>query len=119
VYRSICRSTLDAVDADNASFWRAKFREQFALPKGANNKALKRSYQRRAKLLRRGTGYDFFRGHKGRETDVVSMLKELIVGTIHRSYSICASADGLQSPFLARLNSTSTVGRDARTRLRS
>jgi hypothetical protein len=79
-YRLICHSTNDAVEADHGSFWRAKFREKYTLAKGANNKVLKKSYQRRAKLLRRGTGYEFFRGHRSRESDVVSMLRELIVG---------------------------------------
>jgi hypothetical protein len=32
------------------------------------------------KQLRRGTGYEFFRGHKKREQDVVAVLKDLIVG---------------------------------------
>lgn len=37
-------------------------------------------YQRRAKMLRRGTGYDFFRGYKKREQDVIEVLRDLIVG---------------------------------------
>jgi hypothetical protein len=38
------------------------------------------TYQRRAKYLRRGTGYDLFRGHKAREINTVEVLKELITG---------------------------------------
>jgi hypothetical protein len=38
-------------------------------------------YQRRAKMLRRGTGYDYFRGYKKREQDVIEVLRDLIVGT--------------------------------------
>jgi hypothetical protein len=79
-YRLICRVTNDAIDADRGSFWRTKFREKFALKEGRSNKELKKQYQRRAKWLRRGTGYDFFRGHKKREMDVVAVLKDLIVG---------------------------------------
>jgi len=31
-------------------------------------------------MLRRGTGYDFFRGYKKREQDAIEVLRELIVG---------------------------------------
>lgn len=37
-------------------------------------------YQRRAKMLQRGTSYDFFLGYKKREQDVVEILRDLIVG---------------------------------------
>jgi hypothetical protein len=41
---------------------------------------LQTTYQRRMKQLCRGTGYSFFRGHRQREVDVVTVLRELIVG---------------------------------------
>ncbi|KAL5120293.1 hypothetical protein ACEQ8H_001851 [Pleosporales sp. CAS-2024a] len=69
-FRAICRGTNDAVDADNGSFWRARFRNKYALKDGRSNTLLKKTYQKRAKQLRRGTGYDFFRGHKMLEMDV-------------------------------------------------
>jgi hypothetical protein len=75
-----CRGTLDAIDADGGSFWRARFREKFAFAEGRQNDELRRSYQHRMRQLRRGTGYPFFRGHNMREKDVVGVLKELIVG---------------------------------------
>ncbi|KAF2030143.1 hypothetical protein EK21DRAFT_66353 [Setomelanomma holmii] len=77
-FRLICRKTNDAVDGDWGSFWRARFREKFAFQDGPSNKELKKSYQRRTKQLRRGTGCDFFRGHKSREQDVLRVLLELI-----------------------------------------
>ena len=79
-YRLICRSTNDAIDADKGSFWRAKFREKFALREGVPNQQLKTLYQTRTKWLRRGTGYDLFFGTRQRERDVARVLRELIVG---------------------------------------
>ncbi|KAL6708480.1 hypothetical protein ACN47E_002743 [Coniothyrium glycines] len=78
-FRLICRATNDAIDADNCSFWRAKFREKYALKEGVDNSDLMQIYQRRAKLLHRGTSYNFFRGHQRRENDVVKVLRGLIV----------------------------------------
>lgn len=56
------------------------FRKKYAFKEGLSNKNLRRMYQRRARMLRRGTSCDFFRGHKKREQDVVEVLKDLIVG---------------------------------------
>ncbi|KAJ4338446.1 hypothetical protein N0V87_003989 [Didymella glomerata] len=78
-FRLVCRATNDAIDADHGSFWRHVFRKKYAFKEGPSNKELRRMYQRRAKMLRRGTGYDFFRGYKKREQDVVEVLRELIV----------------------------------------
>jgi hypothetical protein len=83
-----CRGTLDAVDADGGSFWRARFREKFAFAEGCQNDELRRAYQSRMQQLRRGTGYPFFRGHNMREKDVAGVLKELIVGK-----SACSCTD--------------------------
>jgi hypothetical protein len=96
IYRSLCRSTWDAVDADNGSFWRARFREKYALRNGRSNAELMDAYQRRRKQLRHGSGYDFFRGHARREVDVVEVLKELIVGmwctsTLYQSFELIMS----------------------------
>jgi hypothetical protein len=79
----ISRSTNDAIDADQGSFWRVKFREKYALAlrDSKTNQILKTKYQCRATLLRRGTGYNFFWGHKKRESDVVAVLRDLILGT--------------------------------------
>lgn len=79
-FRATCRGARNAIDADNGSFWRAVFREKFALRQGRTNKDLRRTYQRRMKLLRRGTGYDFYWGHSKREQDVVEVLQDIIVG---------------------------------------
>ncbi|KAH7385622.1 hypothetical protein BKA66DRAFT_528087 [Pyrenochaeta sp. MPI-SDFR-AT-0127] len=78
-YRLVCRATNDAIDADNCSFWRAKFREKYAFKEDSSNTTLARHYQNRARQLRRGLAYDFFRGHKRREKDVVKVLRDLIV----------------------------------------
>lgn len=53
---------------------------KYAFKEGPSNKELRRMYQRRAKTLRRGTGYDFFRGYKKCEQDVIEVLRDLIVG---------------------------------------
>ncbi|KAF1930806.1 uncharacterized protein M421DRAFT_58030 [Didymella exigua CBS 183.55] len=78
-FRLICRGTNDAIDADHGSFWRHEFRRKYAFKEGPSNKELQRAYQRRAKMLRRGTGYDYFRGYKKREQDVIEVLRDLIV----------------------------------------
>jgi hypothetical protein len=76
----ICRATNDAVDADRLSFWRTKFREKYDFREGKPNLQLRRSYQRRSKMLRRGTRLSFFRGYDPKETRVLDVLKDLIVG---------------------------------------
>lgn len=80
-YRLICRATNDAIDADNRSFWRAKFRKRYVFQEGKTNGELQKLYQHRSKLLRRGTGYDLFRGKDDPEREVVEMLRDLIVDT--------------------------------------
>ncbi|CAO2650395.1 Nn.00g016870.m01.CDS01 [Neocucurbitaria sp. VM-36] len=87
-YRLICRVTNDAIDADDKSFWRVKYRENYALKEGLSNARLARTYQNRAKQLRRGIGYDFFRGHKKREVDVVEVLRDLIVESFQGSFEL-------------------------------
>lgn len=79
-FRLVCRGTNDAIDADHGSFWRHRFRENYAFKEGPANKELRRVYQRRSKMLRRGTGYNFFRGYRKREQDVIDVLRDLIVG---------------------------------------
>ncbi|KAH7414389.1 hypothetical protein DE146DRAFT_763127 [Phaeosphaeria sp. MPI-PUGE-AT-0046c] len=78
-FRASCRGAKDAIDADNGSFWREKFRRKFALRRGRTNKELKKAYQRRMRWLHRGTGYDFHWGQKRREKDTVEVLREIIV----------------------------------------
>jgi hypothetical protein len=79
-FNAICKATSFAIDGDNLSFWRARFREKFALMAGTKNKDLKSKYKRRAKYLRRGTGMQFIRGHTGTEKRVVAVLVDLIIG---------------------------------------
>ena len=98
-YRLVCRATNNAIDADNQSFWRAKFREQYVLKEGVSNAYLQRTYQRRARLLRRGTTYDFFRGHKGREASVVEILRDLIVG----KWTVKYRSASLETAFIRRI----------------
>ncbi|KAF1956167.1 hypothetical protein CC80DRAFT_472857 [Byssothecium circinans] len=77
-FRRICRATNHAVDGDHLSFWRAAYREKYVLLPGRSNKELKYQYQRRSKYLRRGTSYDFVRGHGGIEKRILGILKDLI-----------------------------------------
>ena len=79
-FRLICRGTNDAIDADNGSFWRYKFREKYAFKEGLSNKELRRVYQRRSKALRRGNALNFFRGYQKREQAALEALRDLIVG---------------------------------------
>ncbi|KAF1835515.1 hypothetical protein BDW02DRAFT_523110 [Decorospora gaudefroyi] len=78
-YRLICPATNDAIDADRLSFWRTKFREQYAFKESLSNARMQQLYQRRSKLLRHGTRYDFFHGYEKHEAYVVRMLRDLIV----------------------------------------
>ncbi|KAH6615265.1 hypothetical protein C7974DRAFT_443417 [Boeremia exigua] len=93
-FRLVCRGTNDAIDADYGSFWRYMFREKYAFKEGPTNKELRRAYQRRSKMLRRGTGYDFFRGYKKREQDVIEVLRDLIV----ESFQGLVDEDGYGRP---------------------
>ncbi|KAF2691128.1 hypothetical protein K458DRAFT_382702 [Lentithecium fluviatile CBS 122367] len=77
-FSAICRATNHAVDGDNLSFWRAKFREKYVLMTGTKNRELKSKYKRRAKYLRRGTGLQFIRGHTGTEKRITAILTDLI-----------------------------------------
>jgi hypothetical protein len=79
-FSAICMATNNAIDADNLSFWRTRFRERFVLMAGTKNKDLKNKYIRRAKYLRWGTGLQFIRGHTGIERKVTAILTDLIVG---------------------------------------
>ena len=81
-YRLICQATNDAIDADNHSFWRAKFSEKYDTKAGVSNIALAKLYQVRAVLLQQGLEYDFFRGHKKGEKAVVKMLRDLVIGEL-------------------------------------
>ncbi len=90
-FRLICRATKDAIDADGRSFWRAKFREKYDMKEGLSNTELSKLYKNRARQLRWGTEYSFFRGHKKREKQAVRILRDLIVGKTFflSSYDAC------------------------------
>ncbi|CBX92578.1 hypothetical protein LEMA_P052840.1 [Plenodomus lingam JN3] len=78
-YRLVCQATNNAIDADNKSFWRARFRRSFVLQADKTNGELQKLYQRRSKLLRRGRGYTFFFGNDAHEQKVTEVLRDLIV----------------------------------------
>lgn len=80
-YRLVCRGTNDAIDGDFLSFWRKVFRWKYAVMEGSTNEDLKQAYQQRSLYLRLGQCYDFFRGHKSREKNVMQILRDLIVRT--------------------------------------
>ncbi|KAF2189704.1 hypothetical protein K469DRAFT_561995 [Zopfia rhizophila CBS 207.26] len=79
-YRLICRRTNDAVDGDNFSFWRIRFRETFAMKErsGVQNNILKKQYEDRKMCLRLGTGVKFHCGNEKSERKVMQVLKDLI-----------------------------------------
>lgn len=80
-FRLICRATHDAIDGDNESFWRKKFRDNYAYKDGETNQQLKMKYQKRAKHLNRGISMDWkYKGHKNYEIKVLDILIDLIVG---------------------------------------
>ena len=83
-FRLICRSTLDAVDADNCSFWRRRFLDVFetstTLTTGKNNVAFKKAYQKRRGCLKNGAS--FRSGDTKRERECLEVLRDLVVGEI-------------------------------------
>ena len=85
----MCRSTLDAVDADNCSFWRRRFLDYFEKPTTGvsfeantnaawNNVAYKKAYQKRRSALKNGA--KFAVGASKRETECLEVLRDLVVG---------------------------------------
>ena len=92
-YRLICRSTLNAVDADNCSFWRRGFLACFEKPtKSMDNVAYKKAYQRRRGVLKCGAAFQT--GEKKREWDCLEVLRDLVIGELHHS-SVLAQCRGL------------------------
>ncbi|KAF1972947.1 hypothetical protein BU23DRAFT_466658 [Bimuria novae-zelandiae CBS 107.79] len=80
-YSAVCIKTRDAVNGDNYSFWRAKYCEDFAMPKGKSNKQLCDRFKFRwkwlNKFMKKRPG--FVHGHSRGEKTIVSVLTELIV----------------------------------------
>jgi citrate lyase alpha subunit len=68
------------VQGDGFSYWRVKFRKQYAYKKATSNKTLKKKYQSRRQVLREGTGVSFHHGHSEGEQKVIAVLKDLING---------------------------------------
>ena len=89
-FRLICRSTLDAVDADNCSFWRRRFLDVFessaALTTLRNNVAFKKAYQKRRGCLKNGAS--FRTGESKRERECLEVLRDLVVGEFLISSSL-------------------------------
>jgi hypothetical protein len=79
-FSQTCRTTRDSVHGDGLSYWRVKFREQYAYKKATPNKTLKRKYQSRRQVLREGTGVSFHNGQSEGEQKVIAVLKDLING---------------------------------------
>jgi hypothetical protein len=89
-FSKTCRATRGAVHGDGLSYWRTKFREQYAYQKATSNKTLKRKYQSRQQVLREGTGVYVLRGHSEGEQKVVAVLKDLINGELGSCHSRCS-----------------------------
>jgi hypothetical protein len=83
-FRLICRSTLDAVDADNCSFWRRRFLGVFetstTLTTLRNNVAFKKAYQKRRGCLKNGAS--FRTGETKRERECLEVVRDLVVGEL-------------------------------------
>ncbi|KAF2869747.1 hypothetical protein BDV95DRAFT_85486 [Massariosphaeria phaeospora] len=84
-FRRICRATDNACDGDNHSFWRAKFREKYALKAGTPNNVLKAQYLKRGKWLNRSTTYPFHKGQERREIKALAVLRDLIAESFQGS----------------------------------
>jgi len=84
-----CRVTRDSVHGDGLSYWRVKFREQYAYKKATPNKTLKRKYQSRRQVLREGTGVNFHHGQSEGEQKVIAVLKDLINGEPYKCQLSC------------------------------
>ncbi|KAI4707779.1 hypothetical protein J4E89_007407 [Alternaria sp. Ai002NY15] len=78
-YKATCRATNDAIDADNLSFWRAKYREKYDFKAGPSNLNLRRVYQRRSRLFKYGLRYKFHYGTHQGERQVINMIKDMII----------------------------------------
>ncbi|KAF2472211.1 uncharacterized protein BDR25DRAFT_367005 [Lindgomyces ingoldianus] len=87
-FRLICKNTNHAVDGDNLSFWRSRFRDAFAMKPGSSNNVLKKQYQRRKRYLRLGAGVDFYRGWTKQEQKVLRVLRDLIVESFQGPYGL-------------------------------
>lgn len=82
-FRLICRQTRDAIEGNNLSFWRMKFREKYAHADKAktSNADLKAKYQERSKRLRRGVSEGFRnQGHGKSEQKLLNVIRSLILG---------------------------------------
>lgn len=89
-FRLVCHSTLDAVDADNCSFWRRRFQDVFesstVLSMGRNNVAFKKAYQKRRGCLKNGAS--FRTGETKRERECLEVLRDLVVGEFVYSFRL-------------------------------
>lgn len=80
-FRGICRSTNDAIDADNCSFWRRRFLAHFDLPINTlSNQEYRTAYQRRRHILKNGAAFDA--GMTEREHMCIKELMEMILGVL-------------------------------------
>lgn len=79
-FRRICRPTLDAVDADNYTFWRRRFVSHFedcCWPRTQNVK-YRVSYQARKRLLKNGAV--FTTGETRKERKCLELIRDLAIG---------------------------------------
>lgn len=79
-FRGICKNANHAIDGDNFSFWRFRFRQKFAIVVGTTNAQLMEKYKRRTKYLRRGASIPFIRGHTTLEAKMLKVVRDLIIG---------------------------------------
>ena len=77
----ICKETNNAVEGDNFSFWRAKFREDFVMLDGKSNEQLRRRYKYRWAWINKAAkqGFAFRHGNTSAEKAILKVLKDLIV----------------------------------------
>lgn len=86
----ICTATRDAINGDNYSAWRTKFREEFAMLPGKTNYQLRRRYQYRWGWMHRFIDgkIPFLRGTTKAEKAILSVLQELIVESFANSIQL-------------------------------
>ncbi|KAF2260824.1 hypothetical protein CC78DRAFT_384489 [Lojkania enalia] len=85
-FRLICRTTNAAINGDELSFWRLRFRDIFAYNERLSNEQLKEKYQTRQKVLLRGTSVNFHHGYSSDEQTVLKILRNLIVESFQGPY---------------------------------
>ena len=100
----ICTATRDAINGDNYSVWRLKFREEFAMLPEKSNSQLRRRYQCRWGWIHRfiSRKVPFVHGTTKAEKAILNILRELIVESFANSIQL-SHDDRPQCPNMTHL----------------